>query len=406
MSRPAPRPVVKSDSVTNEAVAAQGSRPKRSEKAIQTVTVTRDKDFDWGSVESQDYLEYIENLRAIGCPEETIRDIIIADINKLYASKMAALYPSAKDIKFWRVDDLAAHKEEKERKHSRRDLEQEKRELIQQLIGVDYEAEMARWSGKPDNDAERYGFLSPEKQEGAKTLREKYRQMERDIFKEGGGWTTENRAKFMALRAEGESEMANLLGPADFEQYQFRNSSTAKSMRETLTGFQPDEEEFRKIFALRKSYDDQFGFGRNKGDASLGDGQKTAQQQLEEQLKATLGDARFRDYQLSQDERYRSSYDFTQRYDLPRQTADTLYAVRIAAEEERQRIRNDSSLSADARSTALNSLADDTRNALQPTLGQDNWAKYEAKDGGWINRLNQTRELDGNRGGRDKPRRK
>src|SRR5687767_831304 len=39
--------------------------------------------FDWRLVESEDYKKYIVNLRSIGCPEETIRDIITADVNKL-----------------------------------------------------------------------------------------------------------------------------------------------------------------------------------------------------------------------------------------------------------------------------------------------------------------------------------
>ena len=46
--------------------------------------------FDWRMVESEDYKKYIANLRAIGCPEETIRDIIIADVNKLFASRKRA----------------------------------------------------------------------------------------------------------------------------------------------------------------------------------------------------------------------------------------------------------------------------------------------------------------------------
>ncbi len=406
INRSSPQPTAKSDAVTNEVQAARSAKPARGEKLIQTVTVTHEKEFDWGSVESQDYREYIENLRAIGCPEETIRDIIIADINKLYASKIAALYPSPKDFKFWRVDDRKARTEEKGLARSRHELEQEKRELIQQLLGIDYDAELARASGRPDSDASRYGFLSPEKQEQAKTLREKYRQMERELFKDGSAWTPEKRAKFTALRAEGEKEMANALGPVDFEQYQLRNSNTAKNMREDLTGFQPDEDEFRKIFALRKSYDDQFSLSGKKGDVGVREEQKAAQQALEAQLKATLGEQRFHDYQLSQDERYRSSFDFAQRYDLPSQTANTLYAVRLAAELEQQRIRSDASLSPGAREFALNSLADETRNALEPTLGKDAWAKYQSKDGGWINRLSMSRDLAGSRVGRDRPKRK
>ena len=40
--------------------------------------------FTWSSVEAANYKEYIANLRAIDCPEETIRDLILADVNKLF----------------------------------------------------------------------------------------------------------------------------------------------------------------------------------------------------------------------------------------------------------------------------------------------------------------------------------
>ena len=35
------------------------------------------------TIEAADYREYIENLRNIDCPEETIREIILDDVNKL-----------------------------------------------------------------------------------------------------------------------------------------------------------------------------------------------------------------------------------------------------------------------------------------------------------------------------------
>ncbi len=34
----------------------------------------------WSLIESDDYHQYAENLRAIGCPDKTVRDILVADI--------------------------------------------------------------------------------------------------------------------------------------------------------------------------------------------------------------------------------------------------------------------------------------------------------------------------------------
>ncbi len=43
--------------------------------------------FRWNQIESPDYRTYIAKLRGIGCPEQTIRDIIIADVHSLYAPR-------------------------------------------------------------------------------------------------------------------------------------------------------------------------------------------------------------------------------------------------------------------------------------------------------------------------------
>jgi hypothetical protein len=239
--------------------------------------------------------------------------------------------------------------------------------------------------------------LSPEKQEQAKALHDKYRELERGLFT-NGGMTPENRAKFTALRAESEAEMAKLLGPEDFEQYQLRNSYTARNMRENLTGFQPTEDEFREIFQLKKTFDDQFGFTRGGSDEAVREQRKLAQEQLDEQLRATLGEERFNEYQLAQDPLYRESYDSMQRYDLPKQAADVIYQVRVAAEQERDRIRNDPNLDPNARTAALAALAQDTQAALQPTLG-DNWINYQSRNS-WVTRIGQTG--DNSRGNRSR----
>lgn len=47
--------------------------------------------FAWNQVEAADYPTYISNLRAIHCPEQTIRDIIVADVESLYLHKRQEL---------------------------------------------------------------------------------------------------------------------------------------------------------------------------------------------------------------------------------------------------------------------------------------------------------------------------
>src|SRR4029077_16837798 len=61
----------------------------RSATTVKTNVVIRRQFFSWTQVESPDYPPYIANLREIDCPEQTIRDIIIADVNALFAKRIA-----------------------------------------------------------------------------------------------------------------------------------------------------------------------------------------------------------------------------------------------------------------------------------------------------------------------------
>ena len=78
----------------------QAEAPAEAEKAMATIdaappaTATppvEAKRFHWSQIESSDYRAYVANLRGIGCPEQTIRDIIGADVDTLYAPRRKPL---------------------------------------------------------------------------------------------------------------------------------------------------------------------------------------------------------------------------------------------------------------------------------------------------------------------------
>src|SRR5438128_434978 len=79
------------------ASAAQGAATQ-----AKTNLVVRRQIFSWQELEAADYPTYIANLRQIGCPEQTIRDIIIADVNALYARKRATEVVSPEQ-QWWRT---------------------------------------------------------------------------------------------------------------------------------------------------------------------------------------------------------------------------------------------------------------------------------------------------------------
>jgi hypothetical protein len=386
----------------NASAAFKAAAKSERERRVQVIAAGGTNDFHWGSVESDDYREYIANLRAIGVPEETIRDIIIADVNKLYAGRLAALYPSPKDFKWWQTDDRGSREERRDRERKRRELNEEKRTLIKELLGVDLETEMAKWEGRPDDDAWRTGFLSPEKQQAVQALQEKFRDMERALFNEmrENRGSPETRAKMMAMRAQREAEMAQILGPQDYQEYQLRNSPTARDMRDNLASFSPTADEFKKIFELRENLNSQFGFGRG-GDEAAREQRQIAEQQLQEQLRATLGEDRYHEYQLAQDDRYREIYDFTSRLNLPKETAQSVYDIQKTVEQQRQQVMNNQNMSAEERAATLAQIAQVTKETLAQTLPQQAYNDYvKSRDGNWVDQLGRSDTRDrGRRGG-------
>jgi hypothetical protein len=50
-------------------------------------------------------------LRAIGCPEKTIKDIIAADVNDLFASRMASV-TQTNQYRYWRQETMSRSEEQ------------------------------------------------------------------------------------------------------------------------------------------------------------------------------------------------------------------------------------------------------------------------------------------------------
>ena len=189
--------------------------------------------------------------------------------------------------------------------------------------------------------------------------------------------------------------MAQILSPQEYQDYQLRNSWTARNMRESLGSFEPSETEFLTLFQLRKAFDDQFGMIREGGDETVREQRRLAQQQLDDQVRATLGEQRFHEYQLAQDERYRDIYNFVQRNELPKEVAESVYDIRRVAEAERRRLEADESIPREQRAAAVAAIAEQTRQALATALGPDAFAQYQERDGNWVNRMARVDERRG-----------
>lgn len=364
--------------------AATARETRTAPAAVTIVTNQSGQSFGWQMVESADYRRYIANLRAIGCPEETIRDIITADVNKLFESRRKEITASTNKFEFWKAGNpFEAAIMDPDRIEKMQALAKEKRALLKELLGVEPE-EKAELFGGINPFESMLDFLSPAKQNDVMDIFMKFQAKQAKLFS-GGQPDAEDMKAMQKMKKEMDAEMAGILSPKEYEDFQLRMSDTAMQMRMQLASLDPNEQEFRDIFKIKNQFDDQFGtYGMASTDKAEREKYQAAQKDMNDQLKTLLGDARYTDYTRTQDYQYQNLYRITQKNDLPKEAANKVYDMKTTADAEARKVRADSSLSADQRKAALQGIRTETENSMHTVLGDKAWSSFQKQNGSYF----------------------
>lgn len=358
---------------TNRSVKGQISNAKSS---TQTNTVVRN--FNWESVESADYREYIENLRSVGCPEETIRDIIIADVTKLYDQKKKAVRGESKKYEYWKSGFAFMGVGDSETMEQIEALDEERNQVLRSLgIEPDFRAMAAQMMNPMDT---MFDFLPEEKK---RQVLQVFSDLQKNMRKamEGGNMDGEEMMKY---QKESELAVKALLTPEEALAYDLRMGMTANTMRSQVAGWDPNETEFLKVHELRKTYDDQYSpmMMGNESDEQRKE-REAASTALNEQIKKTLGEERYADYERAQDWSYQQIHQAARKSDLGTAEANQVWEMKQAAEKEVSRLHSMSDLSQEQKTAALTAIQQETERSLQSVLGEKGWESYNRRQNTW-----------------------
>ncbi|MDQ6630605.1 MAG: hypothetical protein M3Y82_02480 [Verrucomicrobiota bacterium] len=346
---------------------------------------------DWHSVESADFKEYIKNLRAIGCPEETIRDIIIADVNKLFAPRIKAYFTPAKELNYWEESNNNEVWNNRKFQKESAAVEREKRALIKELLGIDVNKEMEKINGWGQTEQEErlLSFLPQEKSDAVKALREKYQDETRKIYEMKDSDSPENREQLKKLKEQQKAELAQLLSPDELEKYEVRLSETADTLRYSLNGFNPSEQEFLALFKIRKNHDEQFqNMSEDLDDEMANKRRGEISKKMEDDLKVALPPERYADYKRANDWEYRELRRFTEEQELPKEAAVKIYDIKKTVEDEIKKVRADKTLNAEQRKAALKAMKEETEKTLTDVMGdQKTLKRHKSYNGHWLRNL-------------------
>jgi LysM repeat protein len=367
-------------SVSRNSLSGPAGNASASAATLQngahTNTLIRRQFFSWQEVESPDYPTYIANLRYIGCPEQTIRDIIIADVNALYTRRRATelLTP---EQQWWRSEpDTNVLQSAIEKA---RGLEDERRGLLARLLGPNWESgDMANLPrpSKPgvQLDGPILGALSAETKQaiqGISSRSEERLQAYLDAQRTSG--KTADPVELAKLRQQTRDELARVLAPGQLEEYLLRYSQTANDLREQLGQLQyfnatPDE--FRAVFRAIDNVDQQIELlGDNTDSASI-QARRSLEAQRENAIRTALGTRRYNEYHLLQDPMYRDAMATAIEAGTP-EAARTIYQINLAAASTQDAITNNSDLSSDQKAIEMKQLELDQMKANALAMGRE-----------------------------------
>jgi RNA polymerase sigma factor (sigma-70 family) len=313
--------------------------------------------FRWAEIESSDYRQYVANLRAIGCPQQVIRDIIMADLNQLYAKRREAIVvpaywqkpkrqgsgPAPIKIMAWGLEQSELAKELLGFPPNAQDFAQtlllQLQRSEEQLLFLPDNRRVAALQALSDAGLDAAGGELPAAK--ARSGRLAAGDVDRDLFDR----------KLKAL--------ASVLSPDELEEFNLYNSPGAQALRAESGFFDWTPEEFKAVLKLRQQ--------RGGGDSPYPDLLNRAA--AGEDLRQALGDDRAGQFERVTDLCYITARTTLEAGGLPIESADQAWQICHDARAGAEQVAGDSSLPVEERQNRIQALSNDAGAQLIQLMG-------------------------------------
>ncbi|MBC8002792.1 MAG: hypothetical protein H7X97_09415 [Opitutaceae bacterium] len=371
-----PRPSSRGSGVLAERTVVFNNGPLRtSSNGLRIdITITNSPpQFRWQTIARDSYTNYIASLRAVGCPEQTIRDLITAELTEENnRQRRALLAPLQADYWSHAMRGLA---------EALNDYE-EKIDLIDARTTDQIDILLPQAKQGPVHfsvNGAQTGHLPVEKKDAVKALHERFSLAAAKFMDDPGVTKEEKDRQKKLLQQQLDGELKQLVTPEDYAEMQLRGSRHAEALR-GMIGLDLSPEEMRKLVLVLERYEKSPG-GSKPGQP--GAEQKKAQEQ---ELRDVLGD-RYESYVRAQDSNYGQAYRIARRFDLPPETATQVDDVRKSVGEAAQALGKNSQLTRDQRREALLAVQREAESTVREILGEKASDAYQRVGGDWIRSL-------------------
>ena len=328
----------------------------------------------WSQLQSEDLHQYLRNLRAAGCPERAMRNILSGAVHRRYAVQSLLL---PRGTGFWSCG-LEREVAEQNAARRRRALEQQRRELLAELL----ETESAGPSSKSRHDLIEQaicGFVIGPVPPGVSRrvmdqLRDGDSRIDEYRNQTDGLLLAEDKATLAKLRQENRDAVRALLTPEQFDEFAARNAAFQLRDHE-LKDFQVNGQELRQIAHIAVEV-----FGPVRGllfeQLSADTDDDSLNETFSSRLKAFLGETRFAQWQRETDPTFRTLRQFAEEQKVPAETALRVYEIQDLLRRERERLQANTALELSERETQWSQIQETTCTEVARLLGRDAFLSY------------------------------
>lgn len=302
-----------------------------------------------------------QELEAAGLSPELARELSLGRTFSRAVARLQAEKSAASDERWWRMDTKGPQFREAQLVRQR-----ELNDVLAAVFGPDAGLFVAL--GSTDKNA----FLPPAKREALRRIMQDYDEMMAK-FSAGGVQLASDQEKLKLLRAERDRDIAALLTPEERLAFEMRTSSSAAVVRARYGDGIQNEEDYRKIYALQKAFDEKFPMETLKSRTNP-EGMKAfteAQRQLQEDIRSALGDTAYANLRRATDGDLRTVDALAARLNLPAGTGDRIATARENFAAESQRINADNSVPFPQRRAQIQEVAARARAEVQQVLGTE-----------------------------------
>ncbi len=231
-------------------------------------------------------------------------------------------------------------------------------------------------------------FLPTEKRQKLRNILADYDELEGKYRGLGGIQLASDKKEMKLLQTERTRDIAALLSAEELAEYEMRTSATTSTIRNRYGDGIATEEDFKKIYALQKAFDDKFSPENFNGRLTpeMMTARADATQQLQADLRAAIGDDAYAALKRAADSDLRQVDALAARLNLAPDTTDRVAATRDSYAAESQRIMADTSMPFPQRREQVQALAARAKSDLAATLGAEAADAY-AQRSSWVSML-------------------